>query len=148
MRTPVVILAAFAVGACAGSVATAIATAPAEVRKAADLVRRAPPHGKARVTELARGSQAWVGLLELDAGGAVPEHRDTTEEYLHVIAGSGTVTIDGTVTEIGPGDTIYMPANATVSYKNGPAELRVFQVFAGPEPASKYSAWTPIPSNR
>ena len=59
-----------------------------------------------------------------------------------MISGGGTMTIDGDEYEIGPGTTIYMPANAEVSYQNGDEEMIALQVFAGPEPASKYDAWT------
>lgn len=112
-----------------------------EVRKRTALVRRAAPHGKAHVTELAHGAEAWLGILELAPDVAVPEHQDPTEETIHVLSGGGTITIDGTAYEVTGGDTIFMPANATVSYRNGPTPLRAVQVFAGPEPASKYDGW-------
>ena len=77
-------------------------------------------------------------------GGEVPEHRDPTEEYIHILAGGGVFTIDGQAHTVGPGTTIYMPADARVSFKNGGERLVAIQVFAGPEPASKYEAWTPV----
>ena len=101
------------------------------------------PNGRARVTILARGLEAFVGRLEMDAGAAVPEHRDATEEYIHVLEGSGTITIDDVEHPLAAGDTVYMPANAKVSFQNGDAPLVGLQVFAGPEPAAKYEAWTP-----
>ena len=100
------------------------------------------PNGKATITHLALGDNAYLGRLRMDAGGAVPVHRDATEEYIYVLEGGGRMTIDGVDYEIGPGSTIYMPANAEVSYQNGDAEMVALQVFAGPEPASKYKAWT------
>jgi len=42
------------------------------------------------------------------------------------------------------GTTIYMPPDALVSFANGPHRLVALQVFAGPEPAAKYDAWTPV----
>ena len=114
-----------------------------EVRTTAQLVRKAAPHGQAHITELAAGTQAWVGILEIAPGVAVPEHRDPTEETIHVLSGSGRVTIDGVASDVGTGDTIFMPANARVSYTNGPEPLRAVQVFAGPAPASKYATWKP-----
>jgi hypothetical protein len=36
-----------------------------------------------------------------------------------------------------------MPANAEVHYTNGPDRLEAIQVFAGPEPATKYDGWGP-----
>lgn len=133
------------IGACTGSAITAFAAQTPTVRHSKDHVVKAPAHGRARVIELAAGTNAWMGLLSLDPGTAVPEHRDSTEEYIHVLAGGGTLTIDGQAHTLGPGDTVYMPANATVSYQNGPSEFRSVQVFAGPAPAAKYTNWSSIP---
>ena len=99
------------------------------------------PNGKAQITHLARGYNAYVGHLRMEGGGVVPVHRDFTEEFIHVLEGSGTITIDGAEHPVGPGTTIYMPAEAEVSYKNGPDPMVAIQVFAGPEPAVKYDAW-------
>jgi quercetin dioxygenase-like cupin family protein len=99
------------------------------------------PTGKARVQALAHGKEAWVGKLVLDADAAVPEHQDPTEEFIVVLEGGGTITIDGVPHEVKAGSAVYMPADATVSYANGPSPMVAVQVFAGPEPASKYDAW-------
>ena len=99
------------------------------------------PSGKARIWHLARGQNAYLGKLEMDANGTVPEHRDTTEEFIHVLEGSGTLTIEGQEYALEPGSTVYMPANARVSFQNGDAKMVALQVFAGPEPAAKYEAW-------
>lgn len=142
MRTPIsasLVALAIPLAGCA----PAPTTPPAEVRTAAAVQRLAAPHGKAHVTELAKGNAAWLGILELAPDVAVPEHRDPTEETIHVLEGGGTITIDGQEHTVSAGDTIFMPANAQVSYKNGPAPMRAIQVFAGPEPAEKYATWTP-----
>jgi len=153
---------AFCAGACATTAVTSVASEPAPPAEAkpdvtppdmgapgqarvislADAEHRQPPSKKADVWLLARGEHAFVGKLELAAGGAVPEHRDATEEYLHIVEGSGKLMIDGAAFEVGPGTTIYMPANAKVSYQNGDARLVALQVFAGPAPASKYDSWS------
>ena len=44
---------------------------------------------------LARGENAFLGKLEMAPGGEVPEHRDPTEEYIHILEGGGVFTIDG-----------------------------------------------------
>ncbi len=105
------------------------------------LCTRTAPHGKAWVTPFVEGDNAWLGKLELAAGAKVPEHQDPTEEYIHVLSGHGTMRIDGKTTKVGPGDTIYMPAHARVSFDNGLENLVALQVFAGPGPAAKYQAW-------
>ena len=66
------------------------------------------------------------------------------EEYIHVLEGSGTMVIEGREHAVEAGTTIYMPADALVEFRNGPARLVALQVFAGPAPASKYDAWTKV----
>jgi quercetin dioxygenase-like cupin family protein len=117
----------------------------AAVVDASDVVTRWAPSGKARIDIFVTGSNAFLARLTMEAGAAVPEHRDPTEEYIHVLAGSGTITIDGVEHEVGPGDTVFMPADALVTYQNGDEQMQAFQVFAGPGPASKYDAWLEEP---
>ncbi|MCB9663139.1 MAG: cupin domain-containing protein [Alphaproteobacteria bacterium] len=125
--------------------ALALAGPPAAVTPLADAPVRTHPAGVARVQVLSRGDNAFVARLVLAPGVTLPEHRDATEEVVHVLRGTGTVTIDGRSWEVGPGHTLFMPAGALVSYVNGPEESEVVQVFAGPEPAAKYDAWTVAP---
>jgi len=130
----------FVLGACSTAVAGSWAPTVQTLESAPV---RVAPSGKARVQELAVGSGAWVGRLSMDGGAAVPEHRDPTEETIHVLSGSGVVTIDGQDHELGPGSTVFMPAEARVSFQNGPETLVALQVFAGPQSATKYEAWSP-----
>lgn len=116
-----------------------------EVRQPDQLCTRTASHGKAQVTPLAEGRNAWIGRLEIAPGAKVPEHRDPTEEYIHVLSGSGTMWIDDKQHEVGPGATVFMPANAKVRFENGKASMTAVQVFAGPGPAAKYSAWKGCP---
>jgi quercetin dioxygenase-like cupin family protein len=111
-------------------------------RDGAPILRNAP--GTATVVALARGEGAFLGVLTLEPGARVPEHRDQTEEYLYVLRGGGQITIDGVVAELRSGVAVLMPAGAAVSYVNGPEVTEVVQVFAGPSPADKYEAWAPI----
>ncbi len=130
--------------ACNGEASSADRTRapPAAVRSLAEVEHR--QKGAGEIFLLARGEQAFLGKLEMAAGGEVPEHRDATEEYIHILEGGGTFSIDDRAYAVGPGSTIYMPANAKVSFKNGPSKLVAIQVFAGPGPAAKYDAWTPV----
>lgn len=91
---------------------------------------------------LAQGRHAFVARLELDGDARIPEHRDASEEYIHVLAGSGTLVIDGQTYTLQPGSTVFMPANALVSFINGPERLVALQVFADPSSAAKYDAWS------
>lgn len=110
-----------------------------------DHPRLVAPHGQAWIQLLHRGNNAYLGRLELAPGAAIPEHADATEEYIHVLEGTGTVTIDGKAHAVKPGSTVYMAANAKVSFQNGDAKLVAIQVFAGPDPAEKYNAWKRVP---
>lgn len=115
----------------------------ATVVTTASSVAKLSPNGAASIRQLARGQQAFIGLLTLNGGGKVPKHADATEEFIYVIDGGGTLHIDGKKHRIGPGTMVYMPAGATVSYANGPTPLVALQVFAGPSPADKYGIWKP-----
>lgn len=112
-----------------------------EVRPLAKTQKQKTPNGAARITHLAQGKNAYVGKLTLAPGFTVPKHADPTEEYLHILQGGGTITIDGKAQPVKAGDTIYMAAGATVSFVNGPQPLIAIQVFAGPAPAQKYANW-------
>ena len=50
--------------------------------------------------------------------------------------------MDGKGHQLTEGSVVYMPANAEVSYANGPNPLVAIQVFAGPESADKYAKWS------
>jgi quercetin dioxygenase-like cupin family protein len=153
--SPFALLGMFVLGACATvAVQTAASQphdepAPASEIALAEVValeaapRASSPNGAATITHLARGRNAYLGKLEMDPGGVVPTHRDPTEEFIHVLEGRGTMTIEGREHAIEPGTTIYMPAGVEVAYQNGDERLVAIQVFAGPEPAAKYEAWTP-----
>jgi quercetin dioxygenase-like cupin family protein len=152
------LLVAFLLGACTTAAVQSAATppssstdttggSPANASRVIALdtaERRAAPSGTAAITMLARGDAAFLGKLEMEPGATVPEHRDATEEYIHVLEGGGVMLIDGERYEIGPGDTIYMAPEALVSFENGEVPMVAIQVFAGPAPADKYEAWTPL----
>ena len=97
--------------------------------------------GKAKVEVLAEGKNAFLGRLTLAGGVGVPEHRDPTEEYLYILKGEGQVTIEDKKYQVKAGSTIYMPANAKVSFKNSKMSLEAIQVFTGPQSAKKYLKW-------
>ena len=153
---------AFVLGACAATAVQSSASTPTDNQTATpqpgndesiasavvgkdDAESRVAPNGKARVTMLAQGRNAFLARLDMEAGAAVPEHRDATEEYIHVLEGSGTIMIDDQEHALSPGSTVFMAADAKVSFQNGDAPFVGIQVFAGPAPAAKYDAWTTAP---
>lgn len=108
---------------------------------------RVAPSGKARVRVLsATGAHAFVGLLEMDAGAAVPEHQDADDEFVYILEGGGDIVLDGTSHRVRPGDLVVMPAKSTVSFQaQNAGPTKVLQVFAPSASADKYGAWTPEP---
>ena len=108
-----------------------------------DACAKTPPSGKAKITLLAKGREAFVGKLEMPAFGKVPEHRDATEETIYILKGHGMMFIDDVAYKVSAGTTVFMPANAKVRFENGDVPLEAIQVFAGPGPAAKYDYWTP-----
>jgi quercetin dioxygenase-like cupin family protein len=151
MKQRVSIAVAFVLGACASAATQSVAsteppTAVVEpeigaVIPLAEAPHRTAPNRTARITLLARGDNAFLGKLEMEPNALVPEHRDATEEYIHVLEGWGTIVIEGTEHSVEAGTTIYMPPDALVTFRNGPARLVALQVFAGPAPAAKYDTW-------
>lgn len=163
MPSRIHIVLAFAIGACAGSSGTLVAepgsptpAAPAEQPAPpaapdagqqgthvtlAEAERRTAPNGKGSIALLARGAEAFVGQLELEPLAEIPPHRDPTEEYIVVLEGGGTLLMDGKGYQLTTGSVVFMPANAEVSFANGPGRLVALQVFAGPESADKYDGW-------
>ena len=140
---PVMLLSACASTPCPAPAAPPPASPgpPAEVRAFDAAPLKTSPNGKSTVRLLAQGQNAFLGKLEMQPGASVPENEDPTDEYIHVISGHGTLTMDGKEYAIEPGTTIYMPAHVKVSYQNGDEPLVAIQVFAGPGPAAKYDAW-------
>ena len=93
------------------------------------------PSGKAHVQRFAQGENAFFGKLWLEANARVPEHQDATEEYLYILAGSGTIHINGPPIP-SVKHAIYMPAGATVSFEMG-MPLEAIQVLC-PHPPAVY----------
>jgi len=102
---------------------------------------RAASNGNAQITPYAEGDKAVMGVLRLKPGAEIPEHEDESEEYLYVLQGTGTITVDGTDYDVEPNTGIYLPAGATVTYNNGDGVFKAVQFFAPPESANKYSEW-------
>jgi len=109
-----------------------------------EVAPRWSPNGRASVRSLAQGEHAYFGVLRMEPGAEVPEHRDESEEYVYVLRGHGVLTMEGVEYAIGPGTLVYMPALAKVSFRNGPEEMEVVQVFADPTSAAKYQQWLEV----
>ena len=140
-RFTAIFIALFFVGSIPAQAKRKAPVPQADVRTKADLCTQTAPSGKAKVTELAQGKNVFMARLEMQPHAKVAEHRDATEEYIHIVTGTGKIFIEGKEYPVAPGTTIFMPAKAKVRFENGPDVLVGIQVFAGPGPATKYKSW-------
>ena len=99
------------------------------------------PSGQARITFLAQGKNAFVGRLWLAPHAKVPLHQDQTEEYLYILEGRGMLKMNDQEYQLKAGMTVFMPANAKVTFKNGDQPTVCLQIFSGPDSAKKYKSW-------
>ena len=94
--------------------------------------------GKGRVRMVLDGvAEAYAGWIEVEPGGAVPEHVHHSEaELVYVLAGSGDMTIDGQTYPVAPGMAVHIPPGAIHGFKvtsTMPVEAVQFYAPSGPE---------------
>lgn len=76
-----------------------------------------------------------ASILHLPAGGQVPEHVHAQEsEILYLLAGSGTMTVNGVALPVGPTSVVQIPKGARHGF-TAAADVRAVQIYtpAGPE---------------
>ncbi len=72
-----------------------------------------------------------AGVAELAKGGFLAPHRHPQAEIYYVLAGKGTVTIDGEALAIEAGTAVFIPGDSEHAIRNDADELlRFFYVFA------------------
>src|SRR3712207_6512468 len=70
-------------------------------------------------------------VMEFEPGGHLPEHRDSAEELLLVLAGEAEAFVDGERARLGEGEVAVVPAMAPHGLRNaGEAPLRVIGFFS------------------
>ncbi len=113
------------------------------LRHIGDLPGRRFPAG--RVTRVLVGpgaseeAEGFVcGVSLLDPGGAVPEHRHVNEEVYLVLAGSGTMTVDGVDQPVTADDYVYLRSQTPHALRAGEHGLRLLFVYA---PAGLVGHW-------
>lgn len=110
------------------------------VVSADEVERKVSESGQTVATPFVLGEEAYVGILEIQAGASVPAHQDSTEEFIFVLEGEGKMTIDGEEYDVVANTFVYMPAEAEVSF-TATTDVKALQVFGGPEPGEKYQEW-------
>ena len=76
------------------------------------------------------GERITMGVIELDPGSIVPEHRHENEQLGIVLRGSVAFRVGGEARELGPGETWRIPANTPHEIRTGPNGAVVIDVFA------------------
>src|SRR5690606_41934221 len=63
--------------------------------------------------------------FRMEQGGGIPAHTNEVEHEQYVLRGRARITIAGEVHEVGPDDTLYIPAGTPPSYEviEGPFEF-------------------------
>ena len=72
-----------------------------------------------------------AGVAELETSGFLAPHRHPQAEIYYVLAGEGTVTIDGVAHVVEAGAAVFIPGGSEHAIRNDAIEpLRFFYVFA------------------
>jgi quercetin dioxygenase-like cupin family protein len=95
------------------------------------------------------GDELTLGLVELEPGIVLPEHRHANEQLGMVVEGSIRFTIAGETRELAPGGTWCIPGDTPHSAEVGPDGAVVIDFFAPPredwkelpELASRAAVW-------
>lgn len=75
-------------------------------------------------------SSMTLGLLEIPPGAHLLRHHHALPESYYFLEGTGTLEIDGQLSSVGPGATIYIAPNASHRLVNpGPTTLRLLFMF-------------------
>jgi len=88
-----------------------------------------------RYTFLVTGAESSGTMFALDclvgAGGGPPPHRHLAEDELFfVYDGSITFTADGSTSEVGPGESVFVPRGTAHAYRNeGRSDARMLAVY-------------------
>jgi quercetin dioxygenase-like cupin family protein len=80
------------------------------------------------------GDRITLGIVELDAGSHVPEHRHENEQLGMCLSGSLDFRVADETLRLGPGDTWTIPSDVPHEVQVGPEGAVVIDVFNPPRP--------------
>jgi quercetin dioxygenase-like cupin family protein len=84
-------------------------------------------HGRAL-----HGEEITLGVIELDPGSHVPEHRHENEQLGICLSGSLEFRVADETRDLGPGETWTIPSNVPHEVRVGPQGAVVIDVFVPP----------------
>lgn len=77
------------------------------------------------------GEKMYQMRASLESGSVLPEHRHAQEQITHVIIGRLRFIVAGVPHELGPGESLYLPANVPHAVETL-EEARVIDTFSPP----------------
>lgn len=81
---------------------------------------------------IVHGERITLGVIELDPGSVVPEHRHEHEQLGMCLSGSVSFRVGNETRELGPGGTWSIPGNVPHEVQVGPEGAVVIDVFVPP----------------
>ena len=106
------------------------ATAAGVVRAADAVPMRAVPAGRGTEMQVLLGPDQGapnfvLRRFRMEQGGGIPAHTNDVEHEQYVLRGRARITIGDAVHEVGPDDTLYIPAGTPHAYEvvEGPFEF-------------------------
>lgn len=81
---------------------------------------------------IVHGERITLGVIELDPGSVVPEHRHEHEQLGMCLSGSVSFRVGDQTRELGPGGTWSIPGNVPHEVQVGPEGAVVIDVFVPP----------------
>ncbi len=92
-----------------------------------DLVAKSPVRWKILISgERGPSGCLSMGIAEMTPGTLLPLHHHEPEETYYVISGHGLMTVDDSEASLGPGASVFIPANAKHSLRCTGTENLVF----------------------
>lgn len=125
-------------GALPEALPSQVPARPAAIRHVVAAAARRYPQASGAATLLVEAAPVAASVLELDAGAVIPVHVHAgSTEVLYVLAGGGTMTVDGVAIAVEPTSVIQIPPGVPHGF-TATAATRGFQLYAPPGPEQRF----------